>query len=121
MPQTRLCQTNLPNLNLQSLSRPPNLKLHHALWSRCVAMIAQAKSALRLPLQRVVAMANLAASSAISRALAVMASPHAKAAVRVSHRVVRVWAMPLSVRNAMRWSLLKMPCAVWLLRLTAKC
>ena len=88
-------------------------------------MTAQGKNAPKPPLRRVVAMANRVASLATSQALAVMASLVAMVdetvRVKVLRRVVHVWAMWLSVRNVMRWSLRKMHCAAWLHKRTEKC
>jgi sRNA-binding protein len=70
-------------------------------------------------------MASPAASLAISQALAVTANPAAMADVTVVvkdlRRVALVWAMRLSVRNAMLWNQPKMPCVAWLHKPTAKC
>jgi hypothetical protein len=77
-------------------------------------------------LQRAVAaMASLAPSLAISRALAVMANQvemvAAKAVEKALHRVALVWAMQLSEPNAWRWNRPKTRCAAWPRKPTAKC
>jgi hypothetical protein len=101
----------LKHLQSQLQKLPPsNPKPHHVPWWLCAVMTALVKNAPKLPPLAVVAMASPAASLGISQALAVTANQVVMVAVKALHRVAHVWAMPLSVRNVMRWNRHKMRC-----------